>query len=207
MRDNTPSEQSFTPDPSSLEISDETYRKLHDLSIEMVKETILGKAREMCPVLFVHFRQIDKESGMLGDLQHAVVVIACGFGDKKRETIFDIGKQFSEKQMIPAAVFMGAESWMSRKPKAGVIPSQDPDREEVIVIQGKSIGKECSSMTTIPISRNEDGFIIQSGEPFVMPDKGTLETPLLDQFYYGFFDKAMKRHEQHGKYKPDHHRG
>lgn len=195
MRSETPSDQPFTPDATALEISDETYHKLRELSIEMVQGTILGKAKEMAPVLFVHYRKIE-ESGVFGDLEHAIVMIACGIADTeaKYKTIFELGKRFYENEMFPAAVFMGTEAWISEQTE--VAPSKDPKRRECIVISGVSVGKECRSMNTIPIGHDKDGYIIKEGKEFQLPCGATIESPLLDQFFIGFFSESRKRNEQ-----------
>lgn len=203
MRNETPSNKPFIPDPSSIEISDEKYHELRKLSIEMVEDTIIGKVKEMAPVLFVHFRKL-QEGGMIGDLEHAIVVIADGFREteSKYKTIFTIGQRFEEEKMIPAAVFMGSEAWTSRNPKAGVMPSQDPDRKEVIVLSGVSIGRECRSITMIPIKHDADGKIIRDGEEEKYPEGAQIESPLLDQFFHGFFATAKERNEQNdNRYK------
>lgn len=202
MRNETPSDQPFSPHPSDIEISDDKYHELREISIEMVSDTILGKAKEMAPVLFVHFRKFN-EDGMLGDLEHAVVVVADGFGDteSKYKTVFNIGKRFEEEKMVPAAVFMGNEAWMSNNPKPGLMPRNDPERKEVIIIAGRSIGGECRSITMIPIGHDVDGLIIKDGEEFKLPDGGTIASPLLDEFYIGFFSKAKERYDKQDKHR------
>lgn len=196
MRTDRPEQQPFFPDPDAIEITDEKYHELRQLSIEMVQSTILGKAKEMAPVLFVHYRKF-QEDGMLGDLEHAVVVIASGFGDTdtKFKTVFALGVRFNEEKMVPAAVFMGSEAWLSSMPKPDVMPRDDPDRKECIVISGKDISGDLKSITMIPIGHDADGNIIREGEDMKYPNEATMESPLLDQFYHGFFNKAKKRYD------------
>lgn len=200
MRDDKPYEKPFSPHPSDIEISDETYHELRELSIQLVEETILGKAKDMAPVLFVHYRRVN-EDGMYGDLEHAIVVVADGFQDteSKYKTVFSLGKRFEQERMIPAAIFMGNEAWLSHNPQPGLMPRDDPERKECIVIAGRSIGGECKSLTMIPISHDADGFIIRSGEDEKHPEAAEMKTPLLDQFFIGFFSDAKERYEQRNK--------
>lgn len=161
----------------------------------MVQGTILGKAKEMAPVLFVHYRKIE-ENGAFGDLEHSIVMIASGFGDtdSKYKTIFELGRKFYEEEMFPAAVFMGTEAWISKQTE--VMPRDDPDKQEYIIISGVSVGKECRSINMIPIGHDKDGYIIREGEEMKYPDGTTIESPLLDQFFIGFFSESRKRNEQ-----------
>lgn len=196
MRTDKPEQQPFVPDPDAIEITDEKYHELREISIEMIQDTILGKVKDMAPVLFVHYRKF-QESGMLGDLEHAIVMMTSGFGDTdtKFKTVFALGVKFNDERMVPAAVFMGSEAWISSNPSSVMMPRDDPDRKECIVIAGKSIGTECKSITMIPIGHDADGNIIRDGEDMKYPNEATMESPLLDQFYYGFFSKAKKRHD------------
>lgn len=198
MRTDQPTEEPFLPDPSAIEISDEKYNELRELSIEMVQETIIGKTDSMAPVLFVHYRKF-QEGGMMGDLGHAIVMIA-GYGDpkgpSKRDLMFRLGLKFEQERMIPAAIFMGAEAWVSDSPKPGVAPSNDPDRKECICIHGRSIGGECKSGTIIPIGHDAKGNIIREGDEIKMPDGCDIHIPMLDAFFEGFFSTAKERYDK-----------
>lgn len=175
------------PDPASLDITDEKFQELTDITVKIVEDCDLGNKR-MCPALFVHFRQLNEQS-VLGDIQHAVIVLAGGMADKdqKHETIKRVGQQCFEKKWYPLAVFMAAESWRSEKPDQYPQASKDPDRTECIVIAGRTINDDCKITIIIPLGRDKDGNMVRDGENVVWKEA---EMYLLNNFFHGFFEKV-----------------
>lgn len=193
MRTNEPEQKPFMPDPACLEITDEKFQELTDITVSMVEEAELGKNKDMAPMLMVHFREFDQNM-MPSDIQGAILVIAGGFDtDTKQDALRALGRQFFEKRWFPVAVFMIAESWMSHMSKedyekAGgvtVMPSEDPNRKECIMIAGRST--DCRVGVSIPIIHDKDGIMIRDGENVVTKE---LEMYLLNHFFHGFFEKV-----------------
>lgn len=187
MRTEKPTNKPFMPDPASMDIADEKFQELADITVRLVEDCDLGNT-SMCPALLVHFREFN-EQFMPGDIQHAVIVLAGGMTDEdqKHETIKKVGRQCFDKQWFPVAVFMAAESWRSEKPDQYPQASKDPDRTECIAIAGRTISDDCKIMIMIPLGRDKDGNMVRDGENKVTRE---VEMYLLNHFFHGFFEKV-----------------
>jgi hypothetical protein len=190
-RANEPEQQPFMPDSSCMDITDEKFKELKDITVNMVEECELGKNTDMAPMLMVHFREFDKEM-MPSDIQGAVIVVAGGFGpETKHDMLEAIGVQFFNKRWFPIAVFMVSEAWVSMLKSTDsynpdMTPSKDPNRKECIMIAGRTIGSECKAGVMIPITHDDKGVMIRDGENTVTD---SIDTILLDHFFHGFFSK------------------
>ena len=87
-------------------------------------------------------------------------------------------------------VFMVSEGWMSMASKdkpAKMIPSQDPDRKEVLIISGMQI-KECKKQLRLfEMLRDSDNRVVSLEE--LMPEakkEESVEIPILEAFVQGF---------------------
>lgn len=185
-----------------MDITDEKFKELTDLTVSMVEETELGKHKDMAPMLMVHFREMIIEPGKqmeISDIQSAIVVVAGGFDDKtKNQTVRAIGNQFFEKKWFPVAVFMVSESWVSHIAPEDLdnpdrpMPRDDPNREECIMIAGRTPAGDCQIGVSIPITHDSDGVMIRKSENIVVHE---LEMYLLNQFFHGFFQKVMNKYK------------
>lgn len=203
MRTNEPTDKLFMPDPDSMDITDEMFQELTDITVEMVEETELGKNKDMAPMLMVHFREFDK-SMMPSDIQGAVIVITGGFNpDTKHDMLRALGLQFFDKRWFPVAVFMVSEAWMSsvaqeeykKEGYVPVMPSQDPNRKECIMIAGQTTNSDCKVGVSIPIGHDKDGIMIRDGGNTVTKE---LDMFLLNHFFWGFFEKVAGRVKEEG---------
>lgn len=177
-----------------MDITDGKFKELTDLTVSMVEDTELGKNKDMAPMLMVHFREMTQEPGKqmeVSDIQGAIVVIAGGFDDKtKNTTVRAIGKQFFDKKWFPVAVFMVSESWVSHIAPEDLdnpdrpMPRDDPNREECIMIAGRTPAADCKVGVSIPIIHDSNGIMTRKGENIVVNE---LEMYLLNQFFHGFF--------------------
>jgi hypothetical protein len=195
MRTNEPEQKPFMPDPSYMDITDEKFQDLTDITVKMVEETELGKSKDMAPMLMVRFREFD-DKFMPSDIQGAVIVVAGGFDpDTKQDILRSIGRMHFEKRWFPVAVFMISEAWMSsitqedydKQGGVSVMPSQDPNRKECIMIAGRTTNGDCKVGVNIPIVHDKDGIMIRDGENMVTKE---LEMYLLNEFFWGFFEKV-----------------
>ena len=88
-------------------------------------------------------------------------------------------------------VFMVSEGWMSMASKdklAETIPSQDPDRKEVLIISGMQMKGRNKQLKVFEIMRDRDEQVV-SLEEFLPEEKKkeeSVEIPLLDAFIEGF---------------------
>lgn len=205
MRDNEPENKPLMPDASCIDITDEKFQELTDITVKMVEGAELGKSKDMAPMLMVHFREFDKNF-MPSDIQSAVIVVAGAFEpNNKQSTLQAIGSKFYEKKWFPVAVFMIAESWMSevkaedykKDGHVSVMPSEDPNRKECIMIAGRTTGGECKVGVMIPIVHDEDGIMVRDGENTATKE---LEMFLLNYFFQGFFEKSVGRFKRKGSH-------
>lgn len=188
MRTNEPKKKLLMPSPDCMDITDEKFQELTDVTVKMVEETELGKNKSMYAMLMVHFREFN-EQFMPSDIQGAVTVLAGGMSnaEEKHETIKHVGRMCFEKRWFPVAVFMVAESWQSKNYPKYKQASEDPDRTECIMIAGKTPKNDCKVGIMIPLARDKDGTMIRGGDNMVTKE---IETYLLNQFFWGFFEKV-----------------
>lgn len=196
MRENKPKNKPILPDRSSLDITDEKFDELTKLTVNMVENVEIDKSKDFAPMLMVHFRQFNDDL-TLSDIQSAIVVVAGGFNpDTKQDILHSLGNEFFNRKHFPVAVFMISEAWMSHiKPeeyKAGaprLMPSEDPNRKECIMIAGRTVYGECKVGINIPIIHDAEGIIRRDGENAVTKE---LEMYLLNNFFHVFSQVAGK---------------
>ena len=72
-------------------------------------------------------------------------------------------------------------------------PSEDPDREEALIVAGLSFDGR-ANLATIPIERNEQDFI-ELKDPDLMPITPGLDAQmtLIEKFYAGFKNELRKQ--------------
>lgn len=208
-RDNEPKDNPFMPDPSSMDITDQQFMELCEMTVQMVNTVAFsGKEKSLMPVVFVHHRRF-VEGNMLSDIEHTIVVIGQGFNDadEKRSVMKKIGAKFFDEKLFPVAIFMASEAWMSminlkdRDKKDFDIsklplPSKDPNRKECIMIAGKTTSGDCNIGIMIPIKRDENEYMQRDGEETRTKE---LETYLLNQFFHGFFHKIANKYTEEEK--------
>lgn len=180
-------------DPVSLEVSPKTFKELADASVKFVESAGLGES-DFMPHLIVHTRSV-VEGGGLGDIETTMVAIAAGFSqEQKRETIRNIGRLFYKERKLPAAVFMASEAWTSKEVGPDgkgkyATPSEDPNRQEVLVVSGMSMSGEEKIGVFIPVKR-VDGKMARAGENYVSAE---IEPYILNHFFRGFFEATARR--------------
>lgn len=209
-RTNQPTESNYSFDPSALEISDKRFDELHKLSLSMVNDVAFGthegrREKDLTPVLFVHYRTVDTETGQFSDLECAVCML-CGVPEEKHGFMQQVGAQFAEKKMIPAAIFHGSEAWYvqaeskDKQVDMSIRPSQHPNKKECIMVAGCSVGRDYKSFDIIPISRDAEGYLIKSDDPSpstAMPGAQS-EPYLLYAFFQDFCEYYLKGKKPHG---------
>lgn len=196
MRNNEPTQSAFAPDLSAMDISNEQFDKMTEQTVKMVENLGLN-AESMMPKLVVHHRHL-VEGGMLSDISATLIAIADGFNDsnEKRQLLRNLGRKFYKDMEVPCAVFMASEAWTSVKIKEnlndGLMPSQDPDRKEVLIISGRTMEGECKVGVSIPVRRDDKNIMRRDGENAVFKNSN-IEMALLNQFLIGFFEPIMKK--------------
>lgn len=175
------------PDPACMDITDEKFQELTDITVKLIEDCDLGK-KGMCATMMVHYREFNKQF-MPSDIHSAVIVLAGGMADEEQKyaTIKELGRQCFYKKWFPVAVFLAAESWSSDRPDLYERASQDPNKTECIFISGRTPAGDCKIGIHIPLGRDEDGNMIRAGDNRIIKE---LEMYLLNKFFHGFFEKV-----------------
>ncbi len=87
-------------------------------------------------------------------------------------------------------VFFISEGWMSVAKQGkipDVLPSQDPDHKEVLIVSGLQIKERKKQLRLFEMVRNANNQIVELAELLPPQDKdGTFDVSLLDAFAQGF---------------------
>jgi hypothetical protein len=112
----------------------------------------------LMPTLFV--RVIDFATS---EEEMAVTVVPGSFneGHEKHPVMEKAGRELYEREKIPRSIFIAAEAWMaSYKGEVKDIkaqPRDDPNRREVVIINGSSFDQKHQLMAALPIVRPARG--------------------------------------------------
>lgn len=187
MRDNQPSDKPPLPplERSAFELTEAKFDDMMKNAWESMSAVMKGE-KSLSPVVFVFYKEVEDEL-QIGDIKLAVLVITNDFNDWKTKsaTLRQIGEMCFEKQWFPIAAFLGSEVWVGKN--TSMMPSQDPQRVEAIVLAG--ISSDYTKMRLAHLVRAEDKTI-SMGEDIATPEGATAEAPLLGQLFAGFGRKA-----------------
>lgn len=140
---------------------------------------------------------------LLRDLPHSpgrthlyVLDVPFNKTDEKREAIRNVGRTLYAAQCVPALAVMSSEAWLSPDPGPGRAPADHPDRREVIIVAGSTLGGHHMALQQLPVTRDDSDKLVPGllGEPVT---KG-IETTLLNQLWAGFFEVVIKKHGMPG---------
>lgn len=162
-------------------------------------ESVLGnkkkaKTKSFSPVVIVTTRETEVSDG--GNL---VFVVESSFNtqQQKQEILRGMGEQIFRHKAIPSAALLASEAWIVKGSKDEVDmtipPSQNPKREEVIVITGMSFGERADTptvMTSCPLLRDSEDYITGLGEWDEMLTDG-MKHSLITYIWEGFVRSAM----------------
>ena len=117
-----------------------------------------------------------------------VVVVLESFGNTADERVGDMlnaGAMVADKRNIGELeqIVLVNEAWMSRNVE--VMPSQDPKRIEVLVINSLDTSTQEEHLTAFEIVRNPKGQVIDLKQA-VLPEKGSAKGTLLTAFQKGY---------------------
>lgn len=112
--------------------------------------------------------------------------------EKRMQFMFAAGQvaAISEEVGQLRQVFMISEAWMST-PKENefpkIIPSEDPNRKEVLIISGLDMQKQVKYLKIFEMMRDKEGTLIGLTEAMTETEKGgSFNVPLLDAFQQGY---------------------
>lgn len=119
----------------------------------------------------------------------------------KRAAMQRIGGDLYRQQLIPGAATMSTEAWASQK--RGMEPRLDPDRREVVTVQGRTFIGRRTAWSTMAIGRDSNGMIVPGEfEPIVTEG---VQTGLLDQLFRGFAEAGTEAILKKGLFRPSTH--
>lgn len=162
-----------------LLITGDEFTRLLGVVRESALRELASKPEHVTPMLFV-------QSVMLGaepELTLCSLCVPFNEGFEKRSALSGIGRKFYEEGKLPLAVFLCSEAWFAPS-RPGVQPRDCPDRREVILVFGLSLGRRFSAIISIPVRRDEANRMVPDGDAIESLDG---KPTLLDAFYAGFF--------------------
>jgi hypothetical protein len=119
--------------------------------------------------------------------------------DCRAGIIRKIGRECAEKRSHVCAVFLISEAWLSKqdgkKPRKYKQAEDDPNRKEIALIAGKTIGQH-SSLTTAELSRDARKNISKIDEPQTKYDferTGYFQSELIDGFWKCYLQLVAHR--------------
>lgn len=175
--------------PPEFEISEKKFAEMMVAVKASTASMVIG-SKDLSPMLTVFYRKLIG-GGMMSDIEMSLYVIGGDFidDDRKEVAMRTCGQTVNEQKLFPLAVFMSSEAWLSKANGKHGPPSQDPEREEAIVVAGRNISGDHRLLSVMSISRDSEG-VISSVDGFGNDTK-PLGTQLLDKFFHGYFSKAM----------------
>jgi len=170
-------------------ISDDEIEKMAEEFMEIEKSTLL-KDKSVFPKIIV-------ASAIKENDKRAIIVAGVAGGEawnsseSKRELMADFGKKVYSTGFKPGMVFLVSEAWLSVQPNKELnevtMPSEDPNRKEVLIvnglsIDGRSILKSCEFEHFGEEIRIKPDDIVKIAHE----DGGKAESTLLKHFYMGY---------------------
>ena len=163
----------------------EQLKKILDRTAEQA-EKLFKQDGSLSPVLFVYYT-FEKEPGKEAESIGIIPIIDIGH----REAImFAMGKMFIKNNKFKRvnAIALVSEAWMSvQEPGKGtrnVLPSQDPDRIEIVNITGMTDTRE-SAMLVFEIKDKDNVAKRKLEKNEKASNMSTIENRLLDRFWQG----------------------
>jgi hypothetical protein len=105
--------------------------------------------------------------------------------DAKQKLFKDLGARCYAEKFCPLAAFLTTEAWLSKQ--TDVQPRKDPQRQEVVIICGRSIdGQDC--MAIAPVFR-DTGNVIRLGK--FNDNYAETESLILKTFFESFMETAF----------------
>lgn len=187
-------------DPSMFEITDEKFKQYLDSVVSVMKNAGLGK-KSMPPHVVAFIRPFMPDGGpALGDIEMVAIGINDEFNEAKhkRAIMEQIGAKFRTMKVVPVAVFLASEVWMAQqdpKAKKNMMPRDDPNRSECLMVCGRTLPNDCKAMVAIEVKRDADDIMRQSKDPITITDKAVIGTGLIDTIFNAFLDESIELEE------------
>lgn len=178
--------------PENTVLTDEQFKEHVKNHREAAQDSINGDDDHFIPRLTVIIR---KEDGT-EELVVCVLNLPLNEVEEKQQALFMCGEKFYNEQKIVIGIVFSSEAWMSRQDKKEykekpVMPRDDPNKVEVVIVAGSGLKAGQKHMVSIPIWRDgkDKMWIDEAIEPI---DSGEVALPMLEWFWKGFFLKVME---------------
>ena len=164
----------------------EDLKKILDRTAEQA-EKLFKQDGSLSPILFVYYT-FEKEPGKEAESIGIIPIIDIGH----REAImFAMGKMFLKNNQFKRvnAIALVSEAWMSvqdsaKSPVVSILPSQDPNRIEIVNITGMTDTRE-SAMLVFEIKDKDNAEKRRLVKNEKASNMSTIENRLLDRFWQG----------------------
>jgi hypothetical protein len=134
---------------------------------------------------------IDYETGQ-EEQWIAAIVGDFSTSEEKQGAMFSMGVAMYEAKRLPVLVCLITEAWCTHKLSygggTGKMPSNDPDRDEVIVFFGCTFGMKHQLLGLISVDRHPDGYLM----PGPKSDLGQGESSLMEALWTGMATAARR---------------
>ena len=179
-------------DLSGFAVSAAELADLVQSQVETVRSILAdGDHTNFMPALFVLARDAEKET-----TERLLFALAVPFNEnhEKKAAMRRIGRQLYADQRFPVAAALTTECWRASNPPPHTRPADCPDRQEGIVVQAATLDRQHRAMQMIEVTRNAaDAMVLGATQPLVTEATAKLETRLLDQLFFGFFEETAAR--------------
>lgn len=125
--------------------------QIASLAVDMILDT-----GQLHPFLYINRKQPAEDSGTIMIMPQ----IAMDQQELKDMMLQMVGAYISQELKIDdaAEIYFAAEAWASKDPKGGLMPSEDPDRIEVILISCINVETKKVQAIVYEIVRNGDNI-------------------------------------------------
>lgn len=139
-------------------IDSEVFNQHLEANFDLARETIQDDPHEqLTPWL---------EVALIGGEDDGEIHVChlADFGSNRYRVMAALGQEYGKSRQVVAAVFLVTEAWRSVVDRAAyeahpdnrVTPSEDPDRQEVVMVVGATVDLQCASIIAM-VERDPDG--------------------------------------------------
>ena len=180
----------FIPDVNSVPATAEELLAMVREQAAWVETCLQTLHSSWTPNLAIKCRDLAESSK---DGKWIMMALAVDFNtdEEKHRTMFQIGQRLYRDQVMPACVVFTCEAWQAEQKVPHVQPKDCPDRKEVIVLMGASLGNGHLVHASMPISRDRLDMIVPS--KFPEPITSGLQMNLLGHLWRGYFDEVIQK--------------
>ena len=164
-------------------IAEDEFRKLFAEEMEIAQNHVKSTKSESILPRFVVTGQAG--AGQPHTMRVFVLDVSFNDTDAKHKLFKDLGARCYAEKFCPLAGFLTTEAWLSKQ--TDVQPRKDPQRQEVVIICGRSIdGQDC--MAIAPVFR-DTGNVIRLGK--FNDSYAETESLILKNFFESFMATAF----------------